>query len=95
MSDIGEFPGEINLAFVEDLYAEYLREALSPYLGAEACCVQEEPLDMGAWRYLQMRFPGVFSRVVSRPESARPATGSMGSHKREQRELIEMALAVK
>jgi 2-oxoglutarate dehydrogenase E1 component len=88
---------DLAIVRLEQLYplsAESLREALSPYAGAENCWVQEEPLNMGAWRFLQMRFPGAFSRVISRPESASPATGSMGSHKREQRELIAEALAV-
>ena len=40
-----------------------------------------------------MTFPGTFARSISRPESASPATGSPGSHKREQRQIIEAALS--
>ena len=71
-----------------------IQEALAPFKDAEVWWAQEEPRNMGAWRHLQMRFPGCFSRVVCRPESASPATGSPGSHKREQRQLIEEAISL-
>lgn len=82
----------------EQLYPlsiETIRAALKPYRSAEVWWIQEEPRNMGAWRHLQMRFRGIFAGVVCRPESASPATGSPGSHKREQRQLIEEALAIK
>ena len=55
-------------------------------------------MNMGAWRYLRAklgerlfgRFP---LRVVSRPESASPATGSASSHKLEQERLLEAAFS--
>ena len=55
--------------------------------------VQEEPQNMGAWSYLRARFgERLFQRfpfsVVSRPESASPATGSSASHLLEQQQLI-------
>ena len=60
--------------------------------------VQEEPENMGAWRFLKIpfgeamlgRFPfkGIF-----RPASASPATGSHNSHKKEQERLIATAFA--
>ena len=70
-----------------------LLEALAPFRNAEVVWVQEEPRNMGAWRYLKMRFPDEFERAVTRPESASPATGSPGSHKHEQRQLIKAALS--
>ena len=88
---------DIAIVRIEQLYplaeAE-LRAVLAPYRGADACWVQEEPLNMGAWRNMQMRFPRTFARSVCRPESASPATGSPASHKREQRQLIEEALSI-
>ena len=94
-----ESEGREDLAIVrfEQLYpldGEVIRETLAPYSSAEVVWVQEEPANMGAWRYLQMTFPGTFDRSISRPESASPATGSPGSHKREQRQIIEAALSV-
>ena len=87
---------DVAILRLEQLYPldrALLREAFAPYGDAEIVWVQEEPSNMGAWRYLQMTFPGTFSRSISRPESASPATGSPGSHKREQRQIIEAALA--
>jgi 2-oxoglutarate dehydrogenase E1 component len=51
---------------------------------------------MGAWRFLRDKLgESLFGRypfsVVSRPESASPATGSASGHKREQQHLIERA----
>ena len=86
---------DVALVRIEQLYPlarRNLDEALAPFENAEVLWVQEEPLNMGAWRHLQMRFPGTFSRVACRPESASPATGSLGSHRAEQQELIERAL---
>ena len=77
---------------LEQLYpldGELLRGTFAPYSSAEGVWVQEEPSNIGAWRYLQMTFAGTFARSISRPESANPATGSPGSHKREQRQIIE------
>ncbi|HXE42183.1 MAG TPA: hypothetical protein VN516_04075, partial [Candidatus Baltobacteraceae bacterium] len=58
--------------------------------------VQEEPRNMGAWRFLHEKFgKHLFGRwpfaVVSRPESASPATGSSGAHKLEQEKIIRRA----
>jgi 2-oxoglutarate dehydrogenase complex dehydrogenase (E1) component-like enzyme len=59
---------------------------------------QEEPANMGAWRYLQ----SIWSQVapgrpplvgITRPESASPATGSHSAHRQEQAQLIDRALA--
>ena len=88
---------DIVIMRLEQLYPlsrEALEEELGAYPEVEVVWVQEEPRNMGAWRHLQMRFRGLFSDVVCRPESASPATGSPGSHKHEQQQLIERALAV-
>jgi len=81
------------------LYPETLRQALAPYAaGTPVTWVQEEPENMGAWRYLratqgakllgQYPFAGIF-----RPASASPATGSASAHQLEQSEIIQAALA--
>ena len=58
---------------------------------------QEEPANMGAWRYLQALWssvqPGRPPLVgITRPESASPATGSHAAHRTEQQTLIMQAL---
>ncbi len=75
-----------------------LEAALAPYKdGTPVVWVQEEPVNMGAWPYLRMRFCqeilGRFPLLgVSRPESASPATGSSRIHKLEQERLLTEAL---
>jgi hypothetical protein len=57
--------------------------------------VQEEPENMGAWRYLRARFGetlcGHAFSYIGRPASASPATGSANSHKQEQEQIISEA----
>jgi 2-oxoglutarate dehydrogenase E1 component len=66
--------------------------------GTNVIWVQEEPENMGAWRYLRvtvsMSFLGrlPFSGVC-RPASASPATGSSGAHQIEHQQLLASAFA--
>jgi 2-oxoglutarate dehydrogenase E1 component len=94
--------GRQNVAIIrlEQLYPfplEQLRSALAPYPdGTPVVWVQEEPRNMGAWRYLRdVTCDTLFGRLpfqgVYRAESASPATGSHASHKLEQQELIDQA----
>ncbi len=57
--------------------------------------VQEEPENMGAWRYLWALWgPEAFGRpfrLAGRPASASPATGSGSSHRLEQADLLRDA----
>jgi 2-oxoglutarate dehydrogenase E1 component len=89
---------------VEQLYplpSAEIEAALETYPeGAEVFWVQEEPRNMGAWYFmkvkwdeagLQDRWP---LRVVSRPESASPSTGSKKMHVIEQQELLAEAIGV-
>ncbi len=88
---------DVALIRLEQLYPfriDELHSVLAPYRdGTPVVWVQEEPENMGAWRYLRVlfghtilgRFP--FSGVF-RPASASPATGSANSHKREQETVL-------
>ncbi|MCB2217890.1 2-oxoglutarate dehydrogenase E1 component [Desulfofustis glycolicus] len=85
---------------IEQLYPlpeETLLSALRPYpKGIPLIWVQEEPLNMGAYPFMYLKYGMLLSRYwrfarVGRPESATPATGSAASHKLEQRRLIEEA----
>jgi 2-oxoglutarate dehydrogenase E1 component len=79
------------------LHAPELEALLAPYAAkVPVVWVQEEPENMGAWRFLQSRFtrglPGGHSlQGISRRASASPATGSAASHKVEQAEILAKA----
>jgi 2-oxoglutarate dehydrogenase E1 component len=82
---------------VEQLYPlplNDLQNALAPYPdGTPTYWVQEEPENMGAWRFLWAHFgERLFGRLpfagISRPAAASPATGSHSSHKLEQQILL-------
>ena len=74
-----------------------LEEALAGYAdGTPVIWVQEEPENMGAWRFLRIHFgERLFDRLpfsgVCRPSAASPATGSKKSHDLEQNELLSAA----
>ncbi|MEX1001144.1 MAG: 2-oxoglutarate dehydrogenase E1 component [Crocinitomicaceae bacterium] len=50
---------------------------------------QEEPENMGPWRYMAMQMRSENLDVVSRPPSAAPAAGSSETHKRRLGELFD------
>jgi 2-oxoglutarate dehydrogenase E1 component len=93
---------DIDILRIEELYP-FPERQLGPMLARypkniPLVWVQEEPENMGAWRYLRVR--GADSvlgdcslSVISRPESASPATGSKSSHELEQQDLLDRALA--
>ncbi|HEU4345614.1 MAG TPA: 2-oxoglutarate dehydrogenase E1 component [Candidatus Binatia bacterium] len=92
---------DIAIVRVEQLYPlpeKALREALAPYPRETALYwVQEEPENMGAWCYLNLRFQGEFFgerpvSVICRARSASPATGSARVHKEEQEQLLARAI---
>lgn len=95
---------DIALLRIEQFYPlpkDELRLALQQYPeGTPAVWVQEEPENMGAWRFLRVKlgtklFENFPFSVVSRPASASPATGSTNSHKQEQARLLAEAFQVK
>ena len=51
--------------------------------------VQDEPGNMGAWSFIARNFKGPKLRLVSRPDSGSPATGSAELHKIRQEKLLE------
>ena len=65
---------------------------------AEVVWAQEEPRNMGGWRFLREQIQPLLDathrevRYVGRPESASPATGSGKRHQQEQAEIVNDAL---
>ncbi|HLX62902.1 MAG TPA: 2-oxoglutarate dehydrogenase E1 component [Planctomycetota bacterium] len=93
---------DVDIVRVEQLYPlpqEQLKALLSTYApDTSVVWVQEEPENMGAWRFLRVMFGekmfGAYPLTgVSRAASASPATGSMTVHKREQKEVMEKAFS--
>jgi 2-oxoglutarate dehydrogenase E1 component len=91
---------DVHILRLEQLYPlseNELRAALKPYKkGTPVTWVQEEPENMGAWRYLLVRFGyDLFGdyplSCVSRAASPSPATGSKKVHEKEQKLIIEQA----
>ncbi len=91
---------DVAIVRLEQLYPfplEQLRQATESYAdGTPTVFVQEEPHNMGAWRYIKATCKKeLFGRLplcgVARPESATPATGSSAAHMLEQAALIEQA----
>ncbi len=88
---------------LEQLYpfpADQVADMLSRYSpNAEVIWVQEEPRNMGAWRFVQEQMYFVFNsakRIIhyaGRPEAASPAAGSYKQHNQEQAELINAAFS--
>ena len=81
--------------------AKEMAEALATYPDAEVVWVQDEPANQGAWSYVALTGPELLEqhgetrrfRLVSRPASAAPSTGSSKAHAAEQAELVERAFA--
>ena len=88
---------DIAILRLEQLYPipeRELEEALAAYAdGTPVVWAQEEPENMGAWRFLRVHWgESLFRRYpfsgVCRPASASPATGSHTSHDLEQNEIL-------
>jgi len=91
---------DVHIVRIEQLYPlrpEHIAPALAGYgPDTELVWVQEEPVNSGAWYPLSARAVQLFGkplRLVSRPESASPATGSEASHKLEQAQLVGEAFS--
>jgi 2-oxoglutarate dehydrogenase E1 component len=90
---------DIAIVRVEQFYPyheEALARALRRYRKAkEWVWVQEESQNMGGWSFMEprLRSLGYQFDYVGRDASSSPATGSLAVHRREQKELVEAAIA--
>ena len=94
----------VALVRIEQLYpfaASDANDALLRYpLTAEVVWAQEEPRNMGAWRFIAGTVAAAADaqaardlRYVGRPESASPATGSGRRHQEEQAAITDEAMS--
>jgi 2-oxoglutarate dehydrogenase E1 component len=96
--------GDVYLMRVEQLYpfpAKALVHELSRFPKAEVVWCQEEPMNMGAWNYIEPNIEWVLqhtpiaktrARYAGRRPSAATATGQASKHTQEQKQLVEQAL---
>ncbi len=86
---------------LEQLYpfpGEELKALVETHPGADLVWAQEEPENMGAWRFVRGRLrrllgEGAVVRYVGREESGSPASGTQTIHDAEQDELLTAAFA--
>jgi 2-oxoglutarate dehydrogenase E1 component len=85
---------------VEQLYptpVDEIKATYAQYPNAELYWVQDEPANQGPWTYIGLFLPrymnGQVAKLVSRPASASPATGSAKRHAAEQADLVARAFA--
>ncbi len=88
----------IRVEQIYPLHVESIKQAMSPYLSAKKYVwCQEEPLNMGAWFFMQPRLEKMTRshvRYAGRERASSPSTGSKAVHKREQKMLCEQAFSV-
>jgi 2-oxoglutarate dehydrogenase E1 component len=88
----------VAVARVEQLYplrVPAIHQLLRRYQGAEVVWVQEEPMNMGAWRYMEDRVRELFGLILSyvgRPENSTPAVASERTHREEQQRILVEAV---
>jgi 2-oxoglutarate dehydrogenase E1 component len=95
---------DVAIVRVEQLYPfpqDEIGRALAQYPSArEVAWTQEEPRNMGAWRFVHDRLGAAIGqalggpralRYVGRPEAASPATGSAAVHEAEEKAILSEA----
>jgi len=85
---------DIAIVRVEQLYPmpeKQLAAIFKRYNDAELVWVQEEPENMGAWRYMLAKYPEQGFKYAARKASASPATGYKKVHDKEQKDVIDRA----
>lgn len=87
---------DVAIVRLEQLYptpVEEMQTAIAQFPGAQLRWVQDEPANQGPWTYMGLFMPryGITFKVISRPASASPASGSAKRHAAEQADLISRA----
>lgn len=82
----------VRLEQIYPLPVKQLNAIIEKYENAETWLwVQEEPINMGAWTFMHHNFKQVPLRVIARPASGSPATGSSKFHQISQQKIIDKA----
>jgi 2-oxoglutarate dehydrogenase E1 component len=81
----------VRLERLYPLPAEELAATLQPWRGASFAWVQEEPENMGAWRWIARQLAAYGLRYVGRPESPSPAGSFHDDHDADQARIVAAA----
>ena len=94
--------GHVAIARLEQLYpfdSAQVEAIIARYpASSEVVWAQEEPRNMGAWRFVNRLFAPLLDptgrkiHYAGRVESASPATGSLRVHQAEQAQIVREAL---
>jgi len=82
----------LRLIRIEQLFPlniRYINEIVEKYQPKEIIWVQEEPENMGAWRYILSNLKNLNIKLISRKSSPAPASGSSKSFADQQKIIIE------
>jgi 2-oxoglutarate dehydrogenase E1 component len=85
----------VRLAQLYPLEQTRLADLARRHPEADAVWCQEEPQNMGAYRFLLTHLEAIFGRKITyagRMPSASPATGSARSHAQQQEKLVRLAI---
>ena len=77
---------------IEQLYPfpkKMVDKLFKKYKNADVFWVQEEPENMGAWKFVNYIYPGL--QVIARKPSASPATGFKKVHEKQQKDILTKA----
>jgi len=88
---------DITIVRLEQLYPvnkKQIQEIAERYAGASRLWVQEEPANMGAWTFIQNKFPDLGLKLISRKTSASPATGYKKVHDENQARIVKEAMTL-
>ncbi len=82
----------LRLVRIEQLFPldiKYINEIVEKYQPKEIIWVQEEPENMGAWRYILSHLKNLNIKLISRKSSPAPASGSSKSFADQQKIIID------
>src|SRR6185437_5275693 len=98
---------DVALVRIEQIFPfpeKTVRAVLAPYKKADVVWCQEEPENMGAWRFVDRRIERVLESsdikakrpsYAGRPAAASPATGLAKAHAEQQAMLVSEALGTR
>lgn len=82
----------VRLEQIYPLPVKQLKNLIDKYANADNWLwVQEESVNMGAWTFMHHYFKEVKLKVIARPASGSPATGSSQFHQIQQQKIIDKA----